>query len=140
MTFLSNRVKIFLFDFISEEKILPFSWICSRKRVAAYYELKTVAENSIHAEALSKSSMGICIVSLKRELLSPTGNSLEGKGKCFACETKTAPTPTLQTPSLLSGPQYCHGAPCVFFANGLVPSVSSMAISPSLVGVVVLCF
>jgi len=39
-------------------------------------------------------------------------------GKCFVGETKTAPTPTLQTSSLLSGPQYCHFAPSVFFCKG----------------------
>ncbi len=61
-------------------------------------------------------------------------------GKCFACETKTAPTPTLQTSSLLSGPQYCHFAPCVFFANGLGQPVSSIARIPSVVEAVVLCF
>ena len=55
-------------------------------------------------------------------------------GKCFACETKTAPTPTLQTSSLLSGLQYCHFAPSVFFAYGFGHPVSSMARSPSFVG------
>ena len=60
-------------------------------------------------------------------------------GKCFACEAKTAPTPTLQTSSLLSGPQYCHFAPSVFFAKGLGQPVSSMARSPSFVEAVVLC-
>ena len=61
-------------------------------------------------------------------------------GKCFESETKAAPTPTLQTSFLLSGPQYCHFAPSVFFAKGFGQPVSSMARSPSLVGAVVLCF
>lgn len=60
--------------------------------------------------------------------------------KCFGGETKAAPTPTLQTTFLLSGPQYCHFAPTVFFAKGLGQPVSSMARSPSFVGAVVLCF
>ena len=39
-------------------------------------------------------------------------------GKCFDDDTKAAQTPTLQISSLLSGAQYCHFAPSVFFAYG----------------------
>ena len=60
--------------------------------------------------------------------------------KCFAGETKAIPTPTLQTSSRLSVPQYCHFAPSVSFAKGFGHPVSSMARSPFLVEAVVLCF
>ena len=42
-------------------------------------------------------------------------------GKCFACDTKTEATATLQTSSRLSGPQYCHSSPCVSLAKGIGP-------------------
>ena len=59
-------------------------------------------------------------------------------GKCFDDDTKAAQTPTLQISSLLSGAQYCHFAPSVFFAYGLGHPVSSMASNPSFVEAVVL--
>jgi hypothetical protein len=73
-------MKIFLLDFSSEKKILPFLSIYSRNSDEAYHESKVTAENLIpFSNASSNRSFAISILDLNLGSFSPCSNSSAGR-------------------------------------------------------------